>query len=63
MTTAKDDKRRLLKAAGWIRHDRHTGEWWQPPWDGIGYAPTLITLESAWRKYKKYYTVEANEKV
>jgi len=52
---SKDEKRKWLKARGWSRHDRACGpnascELWQPPWNEIGFAPGLVSLDWAFRK-------------
>lgn len=44
--------RRKLKELGWRRMDRANIELWRPPWDGIGFEPTLISFKAACKRAK-----------
>jgi hypothetical protein len=48
-----EEKRILLKAAGWRREDRKNQELWVRPWNGIGWQPIGITLQSAFKRLQK----------
>jgi hypothetical protein len=49
-----DEARKKLKEKGWKRHDRAgIGELWTPPWNGLGFMPLPVTLETARRHLRK----------
>jgi hypothetical protein len=47
------EARKKLKEKGWKRHDRNGGERWTPPWNGLGFEPMSVTLETARRRLRK----------
>lgn len=56
MRLRPETKRKLLKEAGWERHDRtqagHCEERWQPPPEP-GHVLLSVTFATAWIRYRK----------
>ncbi len=53
-----EEKRAVVKAAGWVRQDRRNKEWWIPGGTWIGFQPLLMTLDSAYKRVMKEQRIE-----